>query len=104
MENGKFGFNAELALASFCAPVKLGAAVVFRLAPEGFQPSGFFHAVKTGEKRPGPDVEYALGDRLDAPGNPQAVKLAVANGVEDDHVRRALQKICLISLHSLRSY
>jgi hypothetical protein len=99
-----FGFDSELTLAGFCALVILGAAVVFRLAPEGCQPSGFFHAVKSGEQRPGPDFECVPGDLLDTPGNAKAVKFAVAYGLEDEQVQRALQKICLISLHSPRSY
>src|ERR1700691_618381 len=99
-----FGFDAELTLTGFCALVILGAAVVFRLAPEGFQPSGFLHAVKSGKERSGPDFECVPSDLFDTPGNAQAVKFAVADGLEDEQVQRALQKICLISLHSPRSY
>jgi hypothetical protein len=99
-----FGFDSELALAGFCAPVILGTAIVFRFTPEGFQPSGFFRAVKSGKERPRPNFGCALGNLLDAPGNAQAVKFIVANGREDEQVQSALQKACLISFHSSRSY
>jgi hypothetical protein len=66
------GFDSEPALAGLCASVIHGAGVVLRLVPEGFQPSGLFHAVKSRKERPGSHDERVLGYLLDTPSNAQA--------------------------------
>ena len=96
--------DAQLALAFLCPPIVSGTPVIFRLPPDGTQPSCLFHSVKSRKERTGSDLERAVSDLLDTPGDAQSMEFAVANRLEDEQVQRSLQKICLISFQSQLSY
>src|ERR1700728_4836474 len=74
-----FGFDPQLALASFRAPVELRTPPVLRFSPERGQPSGFLHSVQSWKERARLHLEGSVRDLLDAAGNPQAMKFVISN-------------------------
>src|SRR5277367_4766525 len=61
-----FFFNFQLAFARLGDAIKLRAPVIFRFAPEGAQPTCFFHAVKSRKQGTRLDQKCPVGDLLNA--------------------------------------
>jgi hypothetical protein len=89
------GLDFKLVFSSFGEPIKLRATVIFRFAPEGTQPTRFFHAVKRRKQRTRLDKKCPMRRLFDAPRNAQTVQFSRAKRFENEQIERALQEICL---------
>src|SRR5579862_1787302 len=89
------GFVGELAAAGFGEAIVLGATIIFGLAPGGDEPAFLLHAVQSGKKRAGLDLESAAGELFDAAGDAKAVHRLKNEGFEDHHIEGALKEIGL---------
>src|SRR6202789_572198 len=86
------GFEFELFTSGLGKAIKLGAAVIFGIAPEGRDPALFLHAVQRGEERAGLNDEGTAGDLLNPAGNSEAMHFAGDQGFQNQHVEGALQQ------------
>ncbi len=88
-----FGFREEFAFASRREPVILRLALVFRLAPFARDPTLVFEAIQRRVERALLNLQTIFGNLLDAQQNAIAVQRTERNGLENEHVQRALQKV-----------
>src|ERR1700735_631191 len=86
------GFEFELFTAGPGEAIKLGATIIFGIAPKGRYPALFLHAVQGGEERAGLNDEGTAGDLLNPAGNSEAVHFAGDQGFQNQHVEGALQQ------------
>src|ERR1700679_1401191 len=93
------GFLAELALAGFGEAIKLGAAIVLGLAPEGGEPAGLLQAMQGGEGRAGFDLKCAAGDLVNAARDTEAMQLTRLERLEDEQIKRSLEQVGLAGTH-----
>ncbi len=91
-----FGFRKQPALPCSGEPVIFGFAVVFRLAPFTGDPALMFQTIERGVQRALLDFQAIFGNLLDAQQNAVAVQGPKGNGLQDQHVQRALQNVQLL--------
>src|SRR5215210_4140360 len=93
------GLDLELFSAGASERVEPRAARVLRLAPLGVEPSGALQPLQGGEEGSGVDLEHSARDLFDAAGDAEAVHGLKTEGLEDEHVERALDDVGVELFH-----
>src|ERR1043166_1873184 len=96
-----FAFDAELFPAGAREAVEARASVFLGQAPFAVDPAHLLDAVEGGIEGAFFDAGHVVRELLDAAADAVAVRLAEAQGFEDEEVERALGKIRLL-LHGSR--
>src|SRR5262249_19241914 len=92
-------FHLELLPARACERVKPGAARVLGLSPFSIEPSRARQPLQRGKKRSRVHLEYAARDLLHPAGDAEAVHRLQTQGLENEHVQRALNHVCVRFVH-----
>jgi len=80
--------------------VVLGAPVIRGGAPVGFDEALPLQAAEGGKQRAGVDLENAAADLLDAQADAIAVQWLQRQGLQDEHVERALNQLSRFGRHA----
>src|SRR5690242_14991999 len=80
--------------------VVLGATVILRGTPVSLDQALSFQAPEGGKQRAGVDLENAAADLLDAQADAVAVQWFQRQGLQDEHVERALNQFSRFGRHA----
>src|SRR5215207_8836376 len=93
------GLDFELFSTGASECVEPRTARVFRLAPLGIEPTGTLQPLQGGEQGSGVDLEHSARDLFNAAGDAEAVHGLETEGLEDEHIERALDDVGIELFH-----